>query len=117
MPHNITAAATASRRLIVTTILAFLISSSSRRLPNILLPWLLRRFAQTKISITAKVVVLMPPAVDPGLPPINISTIVTSLLLALIPPTSIVLKPAVLAVTEANKEVNTFSPTPISAIR
>ena len=41
--------------LIVIGGIGFLVSS--KRLPKILLPWLPRKFAQTKISITAKVVV------------------------------------------------------------
>ena len=48
-------------------------------------------------------VVLTPPAVDPGLPPINIKISVSSLLPSVMAAGSTVLKPAVLAVTDANK--------------
>ena len=50
-------------------------------------------------------VVLTPPAVDPGLPPINIKISVSSLLPSVMAAGSTVLKPAVLAVTDANKLV------------
>jgi len=52
------------------------------------------------------VVVLIPPAVEPGLPPMNMSTIVKSLLSGVSAAVSTVLKPAVLAVTEPNNDAN-----------
>ena len=52
-------------------------------------------------------VVLTPPAVDPGLPPINIRIVVRSLLLSVSAAVSTVLNPAVLAVTDPNSEHNT----------
>ena len=57
--------------------------------------------------MTAMVVVLIPPAVEPGLPPMNMSTIVKSLLSGVSAAVSTVLKPAVLAVTEPNNDANT----------
>ena len=54
------------------------------------------------------VVVLIPPAVDPGLPPINIKTFINIFELVVNEAISIVLKPAVLAVTEANKDAQIF---------
>ena len=53
-------------------------------------------------------VVLIPPAVDPGLPPINMRNMVSILLLSVSAAVSTVLNPAVLAVTEPNKELSTF---------
>ena len=50
----------------------------------------------------------MPPAVEPGLPPMNIRMMVSSLLPSVKAAVSVVLKPAVLAVTELNKEVRIF---------
>ena len=55
-------------------------------------------------------VVLMPPAVEPGLPPINISIILKSFPPSDISAVSIVLNPAVRAVTEANRDAYTFPP-------
>ena len=63
------------------------------------------------------VVVLIPPAVEPGLPPINIRSTVSILELVVRPAVSIVLNPAVLAVTELNAEVRTASLADIPAIR
>ena len=50
------------------------------------------------------VVTLIPPAVEPGAPPINIKTMVKSLLPSVIAPVSTELNPAVLGVTEQNRE-------------
>ena len=49
---------------------------------------------------TAKVVVLIPPAVEPGEPPIIINIIVTSWAWVESPSKATVLKPAVLGVTD-----------------
>ena len=49
---------------------------------------------------TAKVVVFMPPAVEPGDPPISISIIITDFDVGVIAVRSAVLKPAVLVVTD-----------------
>ena len=59
----------------------------------------------------------MPPAVDPGLPPMNIRSTVSILELVVSPAVSMVLKPAVRAVTELKAEVSTVSFTDIPAIR
>ena len=57
---------------------------------------------------TPKVVVLIPPPVDAGEAPINISIIVTITEPSCIFPMSIVLKPAVLDVTDIKKEDKIF---------
>ena len=54
--------------------------------------------------------VLIPPAVDPGDPPIIIKIIVKNLPALVIPDVDILLNPAVLGVTAAKKEFKTFSP-------
>ena len=61
------------------------------------------------ITIT-NVVTLTPPAVDPGLPPMNINTIVNNLPELVKAFKSIALKPAVLGLTDKKNEFNTFSP-------
>ena len=63
-----------------------------------------------KMAITAAVVVLMPPAVEPGLPPMNMSIIVSSLLAGESAAVSTLLKPAVLGVTAEKKLTSTCSP-------
>ena len=78
----------------------FLIAVSSSLLLNTLQPAASIRFARTNTIRTTTVVVLIPPAVAPGLPPMNIRIIVTSLLPSVNAPVSVVLNPAVLAVTE-----------------
>lgn len=45
---------------------AFLVIKSSRRLPNTSVDFLLRNVVMTERTKTAKVVVLIPPAVEPG---------------------------------------------------
>ena len=59
-------------------------------------------------AITASVVVFIPPAVEPGEPPINIRKIVRILLAGESAAVSVVLKPAVLAVTESKTEFSTL---------
>ena len=49
---------------------------------------------------TVKVVVFIPPAVEPGEPPISINSIITAFDASLISEMSMVLKPAVLVVTD-----------------
>ena len=63
---------------------------------------------------TANVAVFIPPAVDPGHPPISISTIIISVPDSDICERSCELKPAVLAVTDWNAElsVRSFRPRP-----
>ena len=58
-----------------------------------------RKSTQVEISSTARVVVLMPPAVPPGLPPTNIRTMLSSLLFSHSISFATVLKPAVRGVT------------------
>ena len=72
--------------------------SSSLRLKTVTLPYLLEE-ARVLKRRTAKVVVLMPPAVEPGLPPINMRTVVSALPDSESFVKSMVLKPAVLGVT------------------
>lgn len=55
---------------------AFLVMKSSRRLPNTSVDFLLRNVVMTERTKTAKVVVLIPPAVEPGEPPISIRLII-----------------------------------------
>ena len=69
------------RRLKITTLLFFLDEANAIR------------------NKTTKVVVLIPPAVEPGLPPISISTVVSRELLSESEDKSVVLNPAVLGVT------------------
>ena len=64
---------------------------------------------------TARVVIFMPPAVEPGAPPISISTIITALEAPCMPAKSAVLKPAVLGVTVWKREHRSLSLSGISA--
>ena len=59
---------------------------------------------------TAIVVVFIPPAVEPGEPPINIRMIIRYKPVSLIKVRFIVLKPAVLGVTDWNKDAKIRSP-------
>ena len=52
---------------------------------------------------------MIPPAVEPGLPPINMSTAVKNLLPSVSAAVSTVLKPAVLGVTALNRQARNFS--------
>ena len=61
---------------------------------------LLRSAVTPTIITTARVTVFIPPAVEPGEPPTNISNIRTSLLEADMAEISTVLNPAVRAVTD-----------------
>ena len=70
--------------------------------------WVCSRLRKTETaldSMTAKVVVFMPPAVDPGEPPININAIMIMQPVSLIVVRSTVLNPAVLGVTDWKKEL------------
>ena len=58
---------------------------------------------------TANVVTLMPPAVDAGPAPMNISVVITSRVGSFMPPMSTVLKPAVLGVTPWNHPARILS--------
>ena len=64
----------------------------------------------TVAASTAKVVVFIPPAVDPGDPPISISTVVIPFEGPERSVRSVVLKPAVLGVTAWKKEHKSLSP-------
>ena len=59
---------------------------------------------------TATVVVFIPPAVDPGEPPMSMSTMVTATARPLREVRSAVLKPAVRGVTDWNRLIHTRSP-------
>ena len=87
-----------------TTELALWIASFSRRLPKIPFDWRCVMPLKAEIAITARVVVLIPPAVEPGEPPINIRNTVRILLAGASAAVSVELKPAVLAVTESKIE-------------
>ena len=65
--------------------------------------------------MTTAVVILMPPAVEPEPPPININSMFKSFEAPLIPARSMVLNPAVLGVTDAKTAPSTFSFTVIPA--
>lgn len=110
-------AMTDNSRFVVKTAAAFETASSSRRRPRILTPSERVRFALRWSRSTARVVTLIPPAVEPGHPPINIRMMVRSWLLSVSLPTSIVLKPAVLGVTAQNRAFKTASEVLISANR
>lgn len=63
-----------------------------------------RNTAKALASNTARVVVFMPPAVEPGEPPISIKMVIRDWPVSLIAVRSAVLKPAVLGVTAWNKD-------------
>ena len=90
-------------------------SSGNLRL-NTLQPFVFLMLEYKNNSITATLVVFTPPAVDPGLPPKNIKITVKNLLASLKAATSTVLKPAVLGVTEQNRELNILFFNDISCI-
>ena len=75
-----------------------------------LLPRATRKAA---IINSPKVTVLMPPAVEPEEPPMNIRSIDAALLIPVIAPRSMVLKPAVRKVTDWKKPHSSFSGTGI----
>lgn len=89
---------------------AFFSAPLSRRLLRTSSVEVFLRLDKSEIIITAKVVVLIPPAVEPGLPPMNIKIIVSNLLAGDNAAVSIVLKPAVLGVTAQKSEVIILSP-------
>ena len=88
------------------TALACLTVSLSRRLLNMVMLFLCLEEATALITNTTKVVVFIPPAVEPGLPPISIKTIVNIEVPCVILAQSTVLKPAVLGVTAWNSDAN-----------
>ena len=97
-------AVTAREILIKNTEEAFWMAASSSLLPKIFAPWVLVSVDFKYTKSTTMVVTLIPPAVEPGAPPINIKTMVKSLLPSVIAPVSTELNPAVLGVTEQNRE-------------
>ena len=80
------------------------IASFSSLLPKMPFDSLLRIPLTVEIKITAKVVVFIPPAVEPGEPPMNIRNVVRILPAGESEAVSTLLKPAVLAVTESKRE-------------
>lgn len=68
-----------------------------------------------KMNTTATEVVLMPPAVEPGLPPMNMSMTVRSFEASESAAVSTLLKPAVLGVTAEKKLTSICSPSGMSA--
>lgn len=85
-------------RYINKSVAAFLIVSSSILLPNSCALFFLRKTEKAPEKRTAIVVVFMPPAVDPGDPPISIKTISSTLPVPDREEKDAVLKPAVLGV-------------------
>ena len=84
-------------------------SGCKRRFP-ILISFLPRNAATIPIIITANVLTLIPPAVEPELPPININTTVNRYPLSESSAGSVVEKPAVRAVAELKIARSSFSP-------
>ena len=78
----------------------FLETWSSSLLPNTSVDFLFLNVVMTDNKSTAKVVVLIPPAVEPGEPPIIISTNIINRPLSVNAARSTVLKPAVLGATD-----------------
>ena len=76
-----------------------------------------RKTAITLANRTAIVVVFIPPAVEPGEPPINIKIVIIDCPVSLMEVRSAVLNPAVLGVTAWKKDSSTLSPTGASAIQ
>ncbi len=68
--------------------------------PNISIFFFRRKVTITLMQRTQKVVVLMPPAVEPVAPPLNMSQIMTNSPASVISVKSTVLNPAVLADTD-----------------
>ena len=88
---------------------AVLIVLSSTRLPRICTFFRLRNTAKVLAIRTVMVVVFIPPAVEPGEPPINIRMIRSMRPAPLKDVRSDVLKPAVLGVTDWNRERHILS--------
>ena len=82
------------------TVSAFFTVSSAIRLPKNRPFSRLRKTATAQATSTAAVVVLMPPAVEPGLPPMGLEVYVREYSVSLGDVKSAVLKPAVLFVTD-----------------
>ena len=96
----ITAAAIAGRvRYIMKSVAACLTILSSILLPNSCTLFFLRNTEEAFAASTARVVVFIPPAVDPGDPPISINAIMSMVPAPDRDERDAVLKPAVLGVT------------------
>ena len=67
---------------------------------------------KVEIAMTARVVVFIPPAVEPGEPPMNIRKTVRILLAGASAAVSVEFIPAVLAVTESKTALSRLSPKP-----
>ena len=93
-----------STRYISKTAMAFFTVSSAIRRPKNRPFSRLRKTATVQASSTAMVVVFMPPAVEPGLPPMSMSPMVMVWPVSLRAVRSAVLKPAVLGVTDWNAD-------------
>ena len=89
---------------IVTTEAALLRASDSRRLFITFYAVIVSQACPYRQYKYHAVVVLIPPAVEPEFPPINMNIIVSILLAGFIDATSTVLKPAVLGVTAINMD-------------
>ena len=85
---------------------AFFITWYSSLLPKAPAFSWLRNVAIAFNKRTVNVVVFIPPAVEPGEPPISINNIITAFEASLIFEISIVLNPAVLVVTDWNAAAN-----------
>ena len=87
-------------RYIINTQEAVLVICSSILRPNASTFFLRKKVVKILMHSTQKVVVLIPPAVEPGEPPINIRQVMTKMPASVISDKLAVLKPAVLLVTD-----------------
>ena len=90
-----------------TTAIAWRCTERASRLPKMFTAVPPRSSVTRMKNSTANVVTLMPPAVPPGPPPMNISTSMISHVSSCMAPTSMELKPAVLVCTEWNSAAST----------
>ena len=93
-----------SERYSIKIHVAFRVIISSSRRPKTSVDFLLRNVVTTESASTANVVVLIPPAVDPGDAPMNIRIMIKKRPLSVSAARSIVLNPAVLALTDWNED-------------
>ena len=92
----------------ITRVVLLVISSPLMRLCQKTISFLPLNLARIIPKITAKVVTFIPPAIDPGEPPINIKSIITVKVLSLNADMSTVLKPAVLQVMDWKNDISSF---------
>ena len=97
-------------RYISRIVAAFLITLSGTRLRKKCAESFLRNTDKAEENRTAMVVVFIPPAVEPGEPPISIRMIISISPVSVSRVRSAVLNPAVLGVTDWNREVQILSP-------